>query len=122
MRMEGSNKLFRLLEVIFARAVTFKVENSHSKICCGWKQDRFVVNEHERWQVHGLVNIEKIDIQNLIWNEFTGITGILNTEVYKNFPEHFIAKIFDKKLVEALLLICQDEANHQIVRMHDLST
>ena len=75
-------RALRLLDVIYANTIAREIQNLPREICCGCKtyeQDCFMMTE-ERWDMHGMTAIERVNAHHAVWHEFLDVLGILNIE------------------------------------------
>ena len=85
-------RALRLLDVIYANAIAREIQNLRREFCCDCKtyeQDCFMMTE-ERWDMHGMTAIERVNAHHAVWHEFLNVLGILNIEVDKEFADHLM--------------------------------
>jgi hypothetical protein len=120
--MAGS--IFHLLEVIYAKNVACEVQKICNERCCGCKvyeEDCLMMDEHETWEMHGLIAIEQANNTSSTWNKFMAAIKILNVENHKDFTQHLMClqEEPDQNFVYTLLRVYQD--NQPLLRiLHDL--
>jgi hypothetical protein len=111
--MERSKKVFRLLEIIYAKAIASESQNIRRKLCCGCKiylQDR-LMDEHETWE-HG------------VCHEFMAAIKILNIEIHEDFAEHltYLQEDPDLRFVKTLMYTYQHKNIQPLLQtLSDLS-
>ena len=125
-QMECSNKVFRLLEIIYVKAVECKIQNIRRELCCGCKvydKDCLMMTEEEGWEMHGLAAIKQVNSQHLVWHEFTNVLGTLNFKVHEDFAKYlaYLQEYPDLRFVKTLMYTYQD--NQPLLQtLNELST
>ena len=75
-------RALRLLDVIYANAVAREVQNLRCEIGCGCKideQDCLMMTEQERWDMHALTAIERVNSHHAVWHEFINMLKIIKS-------------------------------------------
>jgi hypothetical protein len=119
MAMIGSNKVLRLAEIIYAKAINRIVERDFSFFCCGCKvrdQDCLMPDEFEKWEIYGRNAMEELKRNHFVQNEFCKVAKLLNIPVRAYVIEHIASLEADPDLMLIESLFQEYLDNEELIK------